>query len=258
MANTIVSIIIPVHNKSEYLAETVDSVLAQDYSDFEVIFIDDASSDGSAEIIKTYLNDPKGAVLRGIFISPGENAGAAEARNIGLRAANGRYIAFLDADDLWDKNKLSAQISFMRENNYSFTFTDYEYMDKHGRRTGIVTRIPKSITYKQALKNTVIFTSTVMFDTEIIDKNDILMKNVPYEDTATWWYILKKYGPAYGVRENLVRYRRGGKTLSSNKFTAALRAWNLYRRVEGFGVFTGAYYFCFYAFNALLRRFPRF
>lgn len=247
--NPLVSIIIPVYNSAKYLNETIRTVKNQTYKNWEIIFIDDCSTDESPVIISENVS-PK---IR--YYRLKKNSGAAQARNAGINAANGRFICFLDADDLWDKTKLEAQTLFMLENGYAFTFTDYEYARPDGSGTGVITKIPDSLTYFNALKNTVIFTSTVMLDVSKIKKEDILMPDVPYEDTATWWKILKKYGKAYGLKKNLTRYRRsGGKTLSSNKLTGIKRAWNLYRRVEGFSVIKSAYYFTFYAYNAVLRR----
>jgi len=243
-----VSIIIPVYNKALYLPETIQTVKNQTYTDWEIIFADDCSTDNSAEIITENMES------KYTLIATEKNSGAAHARNIGLMAAKSRYICFLDADDLWNERKLEKQIQFMTENGYAFTFTDYEYANPDGRGTGIVTKIPVSISYTEALKNTVIFTSTVMLDTSVIAKEDICMPNIPYEDTAAWWKILKKYGRAYGLRENLARYRRSKKTLSANKLTAIKRAWNLYRNAEGLSVPKSAYYFSFYAVNAVLRR----
>lgn len=247
--DALVSIIIPVYNKAEHLRDTILTVKNQTYTNWEIIFVNDCSTDDSEKIII----ENKESRFR--LLRTKKNSGAAVARNLGIDAAEGRFICFLDADDLWDEKKLERQVNFMTKNSYVFTFTDYEYARPDGSGMGIVTKIPASMTYSDALKNTVIFTSTVMIDTNVIGKEDIHMPDVPYEDTATWWKILKKYGTAYGIKENLARYRRsGGKTLSSNKLTGVKRAWNLYRRVENLSVAKSVYCFLFYAVNAVLRR----
>lgn len=114
--------------------------------------------------------------------------------------------------------------------------------------------MPEKLNYKQALKNTTIFTSTVLFDTERIPRKLLEMPRVKSEDTALWWKVLKNGYTAYGLDENLVRYRRVGKSLSSNKFEAIRRIWNLYRKVEGLGFLESAWNFCFWAARAVLRR----
>lgn len=244
----LISIVVPIYNKEKFILDTINTIKNQTYTNWEVIFVNDCSNDKSVDYIKKnwdnrfhveYLN---------------ENCGAANARNIGVKYARGQYICFLDADDLWNVDKLEKQIHFMKENQYAFTFTDYEYSDINGKGTGKCSRVPYIITYKEALKNTTIFTSTVMIDTSKIKKDDIFMKSIPYEDTATWWQILKKHKEGYGLQEVLTLYRRGSKTLSSNKLIALKRAWNLYRNVEGFSNTISMYYFVHYLFNAIKRR----
>lgn len=244
----LISIIIPVYNKEKYIKETINSVLNQTYSNFELILVDDYSSDTSIDLIKKF-EDPRIKI-----ISLLENKGVSNARNIGVENSFGRYVCFLDADDLWKQKKLENQLDFMLKNNYAFSFTDYEYMNEDSSATGRFAKIPDKLNYKEALKKTTIFTSSVMFDTYIINKKDLFMKDVPYEDTAKWWDILKKYNTAYGLQEVLVLYRTGHISLSSNKLIALKRAWNLYRNVENFSFFKSIYYFTFYFFNALIRR----
>ena len=142
----------------------------------------------------------------------------------------------------------------MSEKNAAFAFTGYEFVDENGRGTGKVVRVPETLTYRQALKNTTIFTTTVMFDTEKIDKTLLEMPIIKSEDTALWWKVLKNGYIACGLDENLAKYRRAGKTLSSNKLEAMRRIWNLYRKAEGMGVLSSAWHFCFWAVRAVKRR----
>ena len=120
--------------------------------------------------------------------------------------------------------------------------------------TGKVVRVPEMMNYRQALSNTTIFTTTVMFDTEKISKELLEMPVMKSEDTALWYKVLRNGYTAYGLDENLVKYRRAGKTLSSNKLEAIRRIWNLYRKAEGLSVVRSAYHFCFWALNAVRRR----
>ena len=133
-------------------------------------------------------------------------------------------------------------------------FTGYEFADENGKGTGKIVRVPETITYKEALKNTTIFTSTVMFDMEKLPKEQLQMPLIKSEDTALWWKILRQGTVACGLNENLVKYRRAGKSLSSNKLEALRRIWNLYRKAEGMSIPASAMHFCFWAVNAVKRR----
>ncbi|MCR5651526.1 MAG: glycosyltransferase [Lachnospiraceae bacterium] len=249
MSEPLVSIIIPVHNAEAFLRDTAASILAQEFKDYEVIFINDASTDAGEEILKDLCQKD------GFSYYTSENPlGAAKARNMGIEKAAGRYIAFLDADDLWEPEKLKLQLKFMEEKDCAFSFTGYEFADEKGISIDKIVNVPKVMTYKKALKNTTIFTSTVMFDTEKISKGLIMMPEVESEDTATWWKILKSGYTAYGLNRPLTLYRRSAGTLSSNKKKAIKRIWNLYRNVEGLGVLKSSFCFVFYAFHAVARR----
>ena len=142
----------------------------------------------------------------------------------------------------------------MKKNNYEFTFSGYEFANENGVGNGNKVIVPKKIKYRQALKNTTIFTSTVMFDVEKLGKDIIKMPNIKSEDTATWWKVLKTGINAYGIEEVLSYYRRTKSTLSSNKFKAISRIWYLYRKQEELNLFYSIYNFCFYAFNSVKRR----
>ena len=249
MSEPLVSIIIPVHNAARFLRDTAASIIAQGYDDIEVIFINDASSDQSEEVLKDICERDGFS-----YYTSDEALGAAKARNTGIEKATGRYIAFLDADDLWEPEKLSLQLKFMKEKDCAFSFTGYEFADERGVSIDRIVNVPKVMTYKKALKNTTIFTSTVMFDMEKISKGLIMMPEVESEDTATWWKILKSGYTAYGLNRPLTLYRRSAGTLSSNKGRAVKRIWNLYRNVEGLGLFKSTYCFVFYAFHAVARR----
>lgn len=250
--NHLVSIIVPVYNVKKYIAETMDCVRNQTYPHWELLLVEDGSSDGTVEAIGDYLEKTEDERIR--LIKQPSNMGAAKARNRGLAEARGRYIAYLDADDLWVPQKLERELAFMKEKQAAFVFTGYEFADEQGVGTGKVVRVPETLSYKEALKNTTIFTTTVMFDTERISKEMLEMPVMKSEDTALWWKVLRNGYTAYGLDENLVKYRRVGKSLSSNKLEAVHRIWNLYRKAEGMSVISSAYHFCFWAFRAVQRR----
>ncbi|MGN0402306.1 MAG: glycosyltransferase family 2 protein [Acetatifactor sp.] len=248
----LVSIIVPVYNAEKFIIETIESVEAQTYSRWELLLVEDCSTDSTVALLEKYLGEKNDSRIR--LIRQPFNAGAAEARNRGVREAVGRYIAYLDADDLWIPEKLEHELAFMKNGDIAFAFTGYEFADELGVGTGKVVRVPNTLNYRQALSNTTIFTTTVMFDTEKIDRELLVMPHIKSEDTALWWKILRSGYTAYGLDENLVRYRRPGKSLSSNKLEALRRIWNLYRKAEGLGILSSAWHFCFWAVRALKRR----
>lgn len=252
MEQALVSIIVPVYNVEKYICETIECVRKQTFENWELLLVEDCSKDNTVAVIREYLETVQDARVR--LIRQEKNNGAARSRNRGLKEARGRYIAYLDADDLWVPEKLQKELTFMEEKQAAFAFTGYEFADENGIGLGKVVRVPERLTYKEALKNTTIFTTTVMFDTEKIDKNMLEMPIIKSEDTALWWKVLRSGYVAYGLDENLVRYRRVGKSLSSNKLEALRRIWNLYRKAEGMSIPNSAYHFCFWAVNAVRRR----
>lgn len=247
-----ISIVVPVYNAAAFIRQTIEMVQAQNYTDWELILVDDCSKDNSCEIIETYLKDKPDSRIR--LIKKEKNEGAALSRNRGIREAKGRYIAFLDADDVWLSHKLQTQMDYMKKTGAGFVFSAYEFGDENAVGTGKIVHVPESLTYKKALSRTVIFTTTVLLDTEKIPKELIYMPNVPSEDSATWWQILRAGHVARGIDEVLAIYRRPGKSLSSNKLKAIQRIWYLYRKVEKLPLFTSCFAFVGWAYRASVRR----
>lgn len=255
--NDKVSIIIPVHNGEKYIEETISSVVNQTYSNWELILVDDCSEDNTAEVVQAVcakIEKEQKNTGKIKFIRLKENVGAARTRNTGLLQSTGRYVSYLDADDLWNTEKLEKQLAHMERTGAAFSFTGYEFADEDGKGTGKIVSVPETITYKQALQNTTIFTSTVMFDTTKIPREELTMPVMKSEDTALWYKLLRQGILAYGLNENLVAYRRAGKSLSSNKVEAVRRIWNLYRKAEHLSVPYSAYNFVFWAIRAVKRR----
>lgn len=248
----LVSIIIPVYRADEYIEDTLESVRKQTYSNWELILVADGEQDSTIPVIEEYIQKTEERRIR-LFVQ-NQNQGAALARNRGVQEACGRYIAYLDADDLWDAKKLEKELAFMEKKDAAFIFTGYEFGDEKAVGTGKIVRVPEKLVYKEALKNTTIFTSTVMFDTTKISKEMLEMPNMKSEDTALWWKILRNGYDAYGLDENLVIYRRPVQSLSSNKLVAIRRIWDLYRKAEGLSIPYSCYNFCFWAIKAVLRR----
>ena len=240
-----VSVIIPVYNSSKYLKECLDSVVKQTYKNLEILIINDNSTDDSINIIKKY-KDP-----RIKLINLKETNGAALARNKGIEKATGDYITFIDSDDYWILDKIEKELKFITENDYTFIYSNYLYLKNNKTH---IAKVPNKLNYEEALKNTAIFTSTVMLNMSKLNKEDIYMPDIKRgQDMATWWKILKKGITAYGINEVLSIYRVGNKSLSHNKFKALNRTWNLYK-IEGIKFNKRIYYFICYIINAIKRR----
>lgn len=283
----LVSIIVPVYRANAYIAGTIATVISQTYRKWELLLIDDASPDNSADVVRNTLERYEcrdlmeewrdscsgeedcpvwqrnirsaqeytdGTGRRIVLVCKEKNEGAAAARNTGLDIAQGRYIAFLDADDVWFPEKIDKELRFMESKRAGFAFTAYEFGDEKAQPTGKKVCVPERLTYRKALSRTVIFTTTVLFDRKIIPDKLLRMPAVESEDTATWWQILREGYTAYGLNETLAIYRRPPGSLSSNKFKAMRRIWNLYRRQERLSVISSARYFVLWAVRATARR----
>lgn len=248
--DALISIVVPVYNAAAFLKQTITAVQAQSYTDWELVFVDDCSRDNGCNIIEEAAKQD----CRIRLIRQEKNQGAAAARNRGVSEARGRFICFLDADDIWEAGKLKEELDFLKEKQAGFVFTSYEFADEQGNGLGKVVHVPETISYRQALRNTTIFTSTVMVDRKRIPDEDIYMPDVASEDTATWWQILRKHGTGYGLDRNLVKYRRSANTLSSNKAVAIKRIWNLYRNQEKLSLIKSLSCMGFWAFRAVARR----
>ncbi len=247
-----ISIVVPVYNAAKYIEQTVSMVKKQTWSDWELILVEDCSTDETREVLQKLEMEWKDSRIRVIYKE--QNEGAARARNTGIMAATGEYLAFLDADDIWKETKLEKELAFMKQKDAAFVFTSYEFGDEQGNGTGKFVKVPDTLNYKQALSRTVIFTSTTLFDLKKLDKALVTMPLVPSEDSATWWQILRAGYTAYGFNEVTTVYRRPPKSLSSNKGKAIQRIWYLYRKVEKLSFPVSVFCFIGWAVRATLRR----
>ncbi|MGP4079006.1 glycosyltransferase family 2 protein [Pseudalkalibacillus sp. R45] len=242
----LVSVITAAYNCAKFIKSTIQSVQAQTYENWEMIIVDDCSKDNTAEVILAEAeNDP-----RIKYIKLEKNSGAAVARNTAINEAKGKFIAFLDSDDQWVPHKLERQISYMKENDYAFTFTGYRIIDEEGEPTDQVVQIPKEIDYEGLLKNTIIGCLTVVVNKE--KTGHFQMPNIrTRQDFALWLLILKRGFKAYGIQEELALYRKVKGSISSNKIKAAKQNWYVYRKIENLGLVKAMWVFGNYAYTSL-------
>ncbi|MCO5259144.1 MAG: glycosyltransferase family 2 protein [Crocinitomicaceae bacterium] len=243
----LISIITPVFNCENYIEATIDSILNQTYTNWELILVDDCSTDKSVAIIQAkYLQDSRIQLLQNT-----SNLGAAGSRNNGITASKGKYICFLDSDDFWKPTKLELQQAFQVANNYAFTYTTYQRL-KEEQVIGEIKAKP-AVTYADLLKTCSIGCSSVMLDTTQFDS--IQFPNIrKRQDYALWLKLLKKVDRAYGLDEPLTVYRVRNDSISSNKFKAASYQWHVYFKVEQLGFFSSIYYLMHYTFHGIKNR----
>lgn len=246
-----VSVITPTFNSQEYIEGTINSVRAQTYSDWEMIVVDDCSTDSTYSILEHYAKvDPRIRVFR----QP-KNAGAGPARTRALETSSGRFVAYLDADDIWLPEKLERQLNFMLVNGYGFSCSSYEVIDDNGTPLNKIIRMRPRIDYVGFLTNNLLQTVGIMADTEIVDKSLLRMPSLERrQDAATWLQILKAGHMNYGLDEVLCQYRRSDNSLSSNKYEAAKAVWLLYRDIEELPLIFRSYCFARYAVLAVWKR----
>jgi len=247
--SALVSIITPSYNSARFINECVNSVLEQTYTNWELIIVDDASDDNSRELISNIAE--RDNRIKFVFLT--KNIGAAGARNVALEMSEGRYIAFLDSDDVWKTEKLTTQIDFMQFHDISFSFSSYQPMSENGMELFKKIKAPSKIDYNSFLKNTIIGCLTVVLDKDKI--GDFKMPNLrTSQDMALWLSIMKGGVIAYGIKKSLAYYRIVGESNTSNKFKVIVGVWKIYRNEEGFGCMKSIWYFLNYVFNAVKKR----
>lgn len=233
----LVSIITPLYNCEKFIRDTINSVKAQTYKNWEMLLIDDCSSDSSVGIVKNYMEKDKRIKL----IRLTKNSGPVVARNTGINKAEGEYIAFLDSDDMWASDKLTRQIGFMEENNVGFTYTYYEKIDEEGIKLNQLVKGPDRVDYKDLLKTNYIGCLTAVYNQKSLGK--IYMPNIrKRQDYGTWLRILKVEKYAYCIKENLAQYRIRKNSISQNKVALVKYNWKLFRDVEKLSLITSGYY----------------
>lgn len=232
-----ISVIMPSFNSESTIGKSIESVLAQSYTDLELIVVDDSSSDQTSNIVRdVVLRDS-----RVQFLQLEQNRGAAVSRNAAIKEAKGRYIAFLDADDIWNRDKLQKQIKFMKDQDCAFCHSWYEKIDADGQRLGIEVKAPHKMSYKDMLKSNRVGCLTAIYDTVALGKVYMpLMRK--RQDYGLWLSLLKLTPYVHCFPEVLAQYRVVRGSISSNKLEMLKYNWKLYREVEKFSPAKSVYY----------------
>lgn len=242
-----VSIIVPMYNAEKFIRKTIESVLAQTYQNWEMLIMNDVSTDNSLAIVSVYAKKDE----RIKIVNTEKNVGVVKGRNFLIDLASGKYIAFLDADDYWHNEKLEKQIKFMKEKNASISCTEYTRVKENEEKINDVI-IKEEISYNDMLKNNYLGCLTVIYDAKKIGKRYFkeLEKN---EDYVLWLEIVKDVNTIYGLKENLAYYRVLDNSRSSNKVKTAKVRWEIYRKIEKLSLLKSIYYFLHYAIRAVLK-----
>ncbi len=243
MKKGLVSIIMPTYNCGRFIQETIESIQAQTYENWEIEIVDDCSKDDTEAIVAAMAEkDP-----RIHYFCLETNSGAAVARTESMRRAEGEYMAFCDSDDLWMPDKLEKQLKFMQENDYAFTCTAYEQIDEETNSLGRIIKTVKKTDYNRLLLDCPVGNSSVMYNVEKMGKFEV--PNIrKRNDDALWLTMLKKEKYIWGMPDVLMRYRIRKNSISSNKFAVIKYHWILYREIEHLSVFRSLFhigYWCF-------------
>lgn len=241
-----ISIIMPAYNAERTISVSINSVISQTWQDWELIIIDDCSTDRTAHIICKYESSD----TRIRHIRNSQNSGVASSRNTGLLQAQGVWIAFLDSDDCWEPNKLALQLDFAHHMQANFTFTGSAFMDQDGRRLSHQLNVPLEVTFHQLLKQNIISCSSVLVRTELMLRYPMGADHM-HEDFAVWLQILRDNRlKAYGLNQPLLIYRLSASSKSGNKLKAARMTFRVYRYI-GLSYPSAFYYWCWYTVRSL-------
>lgn len=234
----LVSVIMPTYNCGKYIAESIESVIHQTISDWEIEIVDDCSSDNTYDVLKPYLKEYENIH----YYKLEKNSGPAVARSEAIRRARGKYCAFLDSDDLWLPNKLEKQIRFMEDNDIDFSCTGYYRIKENGDNLNIALFPPRKTNYRKCIfLGNPIGNLTVIYNQEILGKFEV--PNIrKRNDFALWLKILKKTKYCYGLEDVLAKYRTGrSESVSANKIKQIRYHWHLYRNIEKHCIIRSAY-----------------
>ena len=248
MVDNLVSIIMPSYNTGRFIAESIKSVLAQTYPDWELIIVDDCSTDNTDEVVQPFLPDE-----RIKYFKNEKNSGAALTRNKAMREANGEWVAFLDSDDLWEPEKLEKQIAFMKDNNYVFSYHEYVKIDEKSEPLNIYVSGPKVVTKRKMYNYGYPGCLTFMYSAKamgLIQIKDIKKNN----DYAILLQLCKKAN-CYLLPENLAKYRIRKKSISHDKLSKKLKShYDLFHYCDEKNAFVALWYACWNMFYGILKK----
>lgn len=246
-SSDLVSIITPAYRCGGVVGQTIQSVLDQTYPYWEMLIVEDCSTDNTREVLREWAKvDPRVRLIEQPI-----NGGPAMARNAALERAQGRWIAFLDSDDLWPPTKLERSIAFAEVHKAPLVFTGFRRIPAEGGPEGRYIGVPRTLSYRQLLGNTAIATSTVLLDRSMV--GEVRMRKTYYDDFDCWLQILKPGRVAHGLDEDLMRYRVMGQSVSRNKRNSAAKVWRAYRDLEQLSVPAACWYFTSYAVRGILK-----
>ena len=247
MIDDLVSIVMPAYNAGATIERSIASVQGQDYRQWELLVVDDCSRDNTGEVVG--LLAAQDARVR--YIRQERNSGSGAARARALKEARGRYLAFLDSDDLWLPGKLTRQLQYLSQQRGGFCFTSYRRFSDDPATPGRKISVPAQLAYREALGNTAIATSTVLLDRTRVARVEI--RDVYHDDLVLWLSIMRQDVVALGLDEDWVRYRVARGSKSHNRMRMARMVWRTYRDVEGMGIAQSAWCFVQYATRAWLK-----
>lgn len=247
-SSPLVSIVMPCYNAGKYIRESIDSVINQTFQDWELIVVNDGSKDDSLSIINEYVT--KDQRIRCVDC-PQPSGSPAEPRNRGIREARGRYIAFLDSDDIWTADKLESQLQLFSRGDFIIVYCNYESITEDGKKINRVNTEPRFCDYKQLLKYNCIGCSEAMFDTEKIGKPQF--KKVGHEDYLFWLSIMRNGGLAANTNIVQLLYRERDTSVSGDKLKAVRWTWHIYREELHLPFFKALFYFSCYVLKGIER-----
>ncbi len=247
LENNLVSIIMPAYNAELYIASAIESILRQTYEHWELLVVNDASSDRTGKIVEEFSEKDTRIQMH----TNATNSGIADSRNVALRNAKGRFIAFLDSDDLWLPEKLSTQLAFMKECAASICYAGYSRINETGKLLGTVVP-PNQITYQDLLKSNHIGNLTGVYDSQSLGKEYFI--KFKHEDYIAWLNLIKRAGCAHGIVQELAQYRVYSGSTSSNKFKTISWQWRIYRDAEKLSIVRSCVLMISYTWNAVLKR----
>lgn len=248
MREGLVSVITPTYNCGQFIGETIESIQKQTYQNWEMIIVDDCSTDNTKEIVEEYIRKDD----RIQYHCLETNSGAAVARTRAMQIADGEYMAFADSDDLWTEDKLEKQLEFMKKGSYAFSCTAYEQIDEDGKSLNkIIKTVPKT-DYNRLLLDCPVGNSTVMYNVKKMGKFEV--PNIrKRNDDALWLQMLKKEKYIMGMPDVLMKYRIRKNSISSNKFKVIKYHWILYRDIEHLGIFRSLFHIGYWCVIKVLK-----